>query len=199
MIKFKSLIPFLMFVGAFQMAFANCPGFTIAQGSTNFAGWTNYSVPAVPGATYLWSPTGNLTIQSGQGTNQIWVSGSLGTLFVTRDANNIHCYTSTPIDNSSCGNLQPLSVYISGDFALDLDETGTFTANPSGGSGNYTYKWYRSDTNNGLSVVGLSSTYSAQYENEGTYWVKVEVYDSCGLIAVSSKFIEAGCGFTCEQ
>ncbi len=189
----------LLFFLVGEAAFAACPGFQISQAQTSPFGATRYCVPSITGATYSWTVTGDLTITSGNGSCCVWVSGSCGTLSVTS-----HCGTSPSCSDSieiacPCYEGDPLSVYISGDFALNIGETGTFYANPSGGGDQYTYRWYRSDTNGGQSVVGLSASYSAQYPSAGQYWVKVEVRDECGLIAVSSKFVYVGCGVGCEQ
>ena len=200
--RFLKGLSFILFFNlAFQSATAGCPGFQITKGATNPLGLTSFSVPTIAEATYSWTGTDGLTIRRGQGTNRVWVSGTCGTLSITATCGSFFSCSDTYQVVSLCcdPNLDPVSVYISGDFALDTYETGVFYANPSGGGGNYTYRWYRSDTNNGQSVVGLSSSYGAQYPNPGQYWVKVEVWDQCGLTAVSSKFVYVGCGTECEQ
>ena len=185
------------------VAAADCSGFQITKGATTPNCETTFSIPGVPRGSYEWLVSGNLTILSGQGSTSISVSGTSGTVVAVRSSVLGECCATY---NYSCGgepnpceDLDVLSTYISGDFALELNETGTFTANPSGGDGNYSYTWYRSDTNNGGSAIGFGQSYSAQYPNEGTYWVKVEVRDGCGLLAVSSKFVYVNCGFGCEQ
>jgi len=97
----------------------------------------------------------------------------------------------------------PLSVYISGPTHLDPDENGTFTANPSGGSGTYTnYKWwYRNDesipepfgTNDVTPLAPPPGVwiYLSTYEGEQTiifgpsfdFSLKCEVTDSDGNTA----------------
>lgn len=201
----KSFSSLLLFFLAYQTVFANTC--YITKGRTTPFG-TTYCVPEVNGAVYLWSPTGTLNIVRGQGTACVTVTG-WGELHITRDFNNTHCYTSIVIPPGDCDDLDPFYVYISGDFTLDHLETGTFYANASGGNeGTYSYRWYRSDTNGGQSVVGLSSSYSAQFVNEGPkheiFWVKVEVRDSCGQLVIGRHFItvdneDGFCGEGCEQ
>lgn len=65
---------------------------------------------------------------------------------------NYNSYQHPQISDNYSGSLYlkdliPLSIYISGPYHLNYHQTGTFTANPSGGTGTYTfYKWwYRND------------------------------------------------------
>lgn len=91
--------PRLFLIGLAYLFFAmpnfandcNVSGFQIVSSGVN-----QYMVNAYSGATYLWSPTGSLTIISGQGTNQVTVSGC-GTLYVTRDVPGYHCYDSIEV------------------------------------------------------------------------------------------------------
>ncbi|MCH7733404.1 MAG: T9SS type A sorting domain-containing protein [Candidatus Marinimicrobia bacterium] len=56
----------------------------------------------------------------------------------------------------------PLSVTISGPWSLGYKESGTFTANVSGGSGTIYYQWYRQ--NEGSSYWQTRGTYQSQLE-----------------------------------
>jgi len=69
----------------------------------------------------------------------------------------------------------PLSVTISGPWGLGYKESGTFTANVSGGSGTITYQWYRK--NDGSSYWQTRGTSQSQLETMlfTSFTMKVEV------------------------
>ena len=62
----------------------------------------------------------------------------------------------------------PLTVYISGPSTLVFGQTGTFTANPSGGSGAYTdYRWWeKNDGSGGGELFGDKNVINAPIEGE---------------------------------
>lgn len=85
----------------------------------------------------------NVISNSGSGKNfslnQPLLNNQILKIFLIDNAGNIGSVSNQYIE-------QPLSLNISGPTSLDYNELGYFTANPSGGSGNYTnYRWWSRD------------------------------------------------------
>ncbi len=77
-------------------------------------------------------------------------------------------------DVNICYNTQPLII--------------TFTTNPSGGQGNYTYQWQVS--NDGVSFTDINGSTSSTYQPGNltqTKWFRVKVTDGCGTVYSSVK------------
>jgi len=97
----------------------------------------------------------------------------------------------------------PLTVRISGENHLNSGETGTFTANPSGGSGTYTnYKWwYRSD-------AGKVNPYSRSRRSGGGsiepnflppgYWFYMSQWEGKQTVNVSGSYTYGDFSLKCE-
>lgn len=79
-------------------------------------------------------------------------------------------------------NAIPLSVNITGPDLLLPTQTGTFTANPDGGSGDYTnYKWWkkRTDINEDwFELTTYEGLQQIQYSSQYPFKLKVRVFDS---------------------
>jgi len=92
------------------------------------------------------------------------------------------------------GILNPVSVYITGPTELGWKQRGTWTANPSGGNGYYTYEWrYRyNGTGPWSEVVGTSQTHSRTMINTD-FELQVKV-TSQGLIAYDTHYVEYAIG-----
>ena len=71
----------------------------------------------------------------------------------------------------------PLTVNISGPTYLTEDETGTFTANPSGGSGTYTnYQWWYRNDEGTTPPKSITGGISPMLPPSG-YWIDLSYYD----------------------
>ncbi|NSW44963.1 MAG: hypothetical protein HPY79_04030 [Bacteroidales bacterium] len=132
-----------------------------SQTNVSCSGGTNGSATVLPGGgsapyTYAWS--NSQTTQTATGL-------AAGTYTVTvRDANNCSATTSVTISQPSA-----LTVTISKtNVACNGGNTGSATANPSGGTAGYTYLWSNSQTTQTIS--GLSA---------GTYYVTVRDANNC--------------------
>ena len=109
---------------------------------------------------------------------------------------------------------QPLSVTISGPTSLGINETGTFTANPSGGSGSYTdYRWWerndegepgpnKSDNtilapppNTWIELTSLRGQQQISIGRGYDFSLKCEVTDSNGDKATDIHSVNVGGGF----
>jgi len=87
---------------------------------------------------------------------------------------------------------QPLSVTITGPGVLLWKQWGTWTANPSGGVGSYTYEWrYRNNgTGNWSSVVSTSQNYTRQMPNND---IELQVKVTSGSeIAYDTHYVTLG-------
>ncbi len=82
--------------------------------------------------------------------------------------------------------LPELTVTISGPSWLNYKQRGTYTANVSGGSGNYTYQWYK----NGWQPLGTGETQRVSMYNEDIT-ISVEATDGCQIGDVT-KYIGYG-------
>jgi hypothetical protein len=109
---------------------------------------------------------------------------------------------------SVLGELDPLSVTITGPTYLNYGQTGTFTANPSGGSGTYTnYRWWtRNDE--GITMGGITPhappsgewIYMSSWEGQQTvqksstydFSLKCEVTDSDNNTATDIHSVDVG-------
>jgi hypothetical protein len=87
---------------------------------------------------------------------------------------------------------QPLSVTITGPSVLLWKEFGTWTANPSGGVGPYTYEWRYRDNGTGdwSSVVSTSQDYTRQMPNND---IELQVKVTSGSeIAYDTHYVTLG-------
>lgn len=87
---------------------------------------------------------------------EVWTIGGQYKGFIpTTAANAVFGYT-------ALGVLQPLAVTITGPTELGYKQSGTWTANASGGTGSYTYEWRFRYNGTGAwsSVLGTSQTYT---------------------------------------
>jgi len=107
------------------------------QKSTNGINWINiYSVdnPFFNSTTYSYTPSSE--------------GGELYFRINLKDVYRMNVFSQ--VKKVQNPNYLPLSVNISGPTSLGYNEKGTFTANPSGGSGNYTnYRWWHRDDSGG--------------------------------------------------
>lgn len=87
------------------------------------------------------------------------------------------------------GILAPPSVTITGPTERFWKQYGTWTANPSGGNGTYTYEWkFRNAGDPNWLVVGTSQTYTRQMPNND---IELQVaVTSQGLIAYDTHYVE---------
>jgi len=88
---------------------------------------------------------------------EVWNIGGQYVGFIPTTASNaVFAYTALGVPPG------PLSVTISGPSALGWKERGTWTANPSGGSGSYAYEWRKryNGTGSWSGVEGTSQQYS---------------------------------------
>jgi hypothetical protein len=78
------------------------------------------------------------------------------------------------------------SVYISGPSFLDPYQIGTFTANPSGGSGTYTnYRWWwRNDAGGGITPEALGFDNGIEYVPPGDYWYELTAFEGQQTITI---------------
>ncbi len=70
----------------------------------------------------------------------------------------------------------PPLVSISGPTLLNQGQSGTWTANATGGTAPYTYQWQRSSDNNNWTNVGTSSSYTGS-SGSTNFWLRVTVTD----------------------
>ncbi|MBD3226125.1 MAG: hypothetical protein GF313_15460 [Caldithrix sp.] len=81
-----------------------------------------------------------------------------------------HSVPKTYINDHTKWPPEPLAVSISGPSFLASGETGTFTANPSGGSGDYTnYRWWERNDEGGITPYSKDNTILAPPQN---YWIE---------------------------
>lgn len=80
-------------------------------------------------------------------------------------------------------NADPSVTITSSQNPTDLGNSVTFTANPSGGSGSYSYQWYIGGT---LVSGATSSSFQHTFSSTGTFNVSVQVTDGTGNQANSS-------------
>lgn len=87
------------------------------------------------------------------------------------------------------GILNPPSVSITGPTERFWKQYGTWTANPSGGNGTYTYEWkFRNAGDPNWLVVGTSQTYTRQMPNND---IELQVaVASQGLIVYDTHYVE---------
>ena len=99
-----------------------------------------------------------------------------------RYSNSIRTYNSNPTQWPP----QPLAVYISGPTSLGYNETGTFTANPSGGSGTYTnYRWWwRNDAGGGVGPESAGFDNGIDYVPPGDYWYELTALEGQQTITI---------------
>ena len=84
------------------------------------------------------------------------------------------------------GEIAPLSVSISGPTSLGYNEQGTFTANPSGGSGTYTnYRWWwRNDAGGGVGPESAGFDNGIDYVPPGDYWYELTAQEGNQSITI---------------
>ena len=80
----------------------------------------------------------------------------------------------------------PLSVSISGPTYLGSNVQGTFTANPSGGSGTYTnYRWWwRNDASGGIGPEFAGFDNGIDYVPPGNYWYELTAFEGKQTITI---------------
>ncbi len=91
------------------------------------------------------------------------------------------------------------------DLVASIDMTGdprtaerTFTADPCGGTGGYSYEWRISynDPDNYGSIISTQPSFTRTFP-DGTHFVKLTVYDGAGQVATAVQFVyiadEGGC------
>lgn len=138
----------------------NCPGEQITLTATPTGGAAPY--------TYLWTP-------NGETTQSITITPSATTTYsvtITDD-----CLNQSATDDLEIvvPILPPLTLNETGDITEICPYlSATLAANPSGGSGNYTYQWSSSANPN----LGTGSTLSVQPSTSTTYTITVT--DNCG-------------------
>jgi len=84
------------------------------------------------------------------------------------------------------GTPPPLTVSISGPTSLGYNEQGTFTANPSGGSGTYTnYRWWwRNDAGGGVGPESIGFDNGIDYVPPGDYWYELKALEGQQTITI---------------
>ena len=100
-------------------------------------------------------------------------------VFIVDNAGNINSISSQFIQQS-------LSLSISGPTSLGYNEQGTFTANPSGGSGNYTnYRWWwRNDAGGGVGPESAGFDNGIDYVPPGDYWYELTALEGQQTITI---------------
>lgn len=114
---------------------------------------------------------------------EVWTIGGQYKGFIpTTTSNAVFAYTALGVPN-------PPSVYITGPTSLGYREYGTWTANPSGGNGSYTYEWrYRYwGTGPWSGVVGTNQTYGRTMKTKD-FELQVKV-TSQGLDAYDTHYV----------
>ncbi|HEX8275353.1 MAG TPA: S8 family serine peptidase [Longimicrobiaceae bacterium] len=90
-----------------------------------------------------------------------------------------------------------LSVTITGTDFINEGQTSTWTANPSGGNGTYTYQWqYRRVTSSTWSTGATTKSYTRTFSTGGTYYLRV-IVTSGGASVTSAEhevWVEPMCG-----
>lgn len=121
----------------------------------------------VPDYLYLWSPADSLT-------SSAILQNPTGNLLETT------VYQLKVTDQKGCSNTdevvvtvigQPLKVSILQKDSLCAGNTVTLEALPSGGTGDYRYKWY--NMKDATTVLGTEKTIEVSSENAGTYKVEL--------------------------
>ena len=145
--------------------------------------------------TFTASPSGGSGSYSYQWyANGTAISGATSSTYTTPYSSagsySVYVIITDGVGNSATSNTITETVYSDPSVTIsssqnptDVGNSVTFTAFPTGGSGSYSYQWYR----NGNAVSGAtSSTYKASYSTSGTYEVYVIIHDSVGNSATSS-------------
>lgn len=145
------------------------------------------------GWTTRWSNNGNGWI--GPGGNTGWQIGSSDEFLIWEwggsNGDELLCIGGSWLMTLKFVPPPPLTVSISGPSSLVYKTTGTFTANPSGGSGTYIdYRWWRKWEGGGwqelITYRGLST---AQVTALATFDIKCDVTDSNGNSASGTKHV----------
>ena len=94
-----------------------------------------------------------------------------------------------------------LAVTISGPGFIEAGQTSTWTANPSGGNGTYTYQWqFRRESASTWSTGATTRLYTRTFTISGPYYLRVTV-TSGGASVTSAEhavWVEPDCGdFAC--
>jgi hypothetical protein len=145
---------------------------TTPSGSTNICNGGSVTLTAAGASTYGWSPATGLSTTTGA---TVQASPSSTTI-----------YTVTGTDANGCQNSASVTVTVNpvptctvspAIAAICVGGSQTFTANPSGGTGPYTYSWTGP---NGHSAAASSITISnAQTADAGSYMVMVTDANGC--------------------
>jgi hypothetical protein len=87
-----------------------------------------------------------------------------------------------------------LGVSISGPFMIYQGNYGTWTANPTGGTGTYTYQWQYSST--GSTWTNVATTQSYSRTGFSTFYLRVIVTSGGSSVtsAVREVWVEPTCG-----
>ena len=172
---------------------------TICSGtSTNLTPVNNFPTTIAPvGTTYTWTapavnPIGAIT---GAGAQFIGQSNINQVLTNVSSNSATATYTVTPTLGSCIGSTFTLTVTVYGSLSAVLSggatpicyntAPGTFTATGNGGTGSYTYVWYK----NGASTGVTTQTYSpGSLTSASTFYCAV-TSGSCGTVNTSIKTI----------
>jgi len=155
---------------------------TLDQGQTSILNSTAIST-GTSSYTYQWfekSPTGSyVAVDSNSGSFSFTTSDSNATgswSFLLQVTDNTGSAVNSTAVSVIVNAAPTVSIAPFDAVALDVGQTQTFTANPSGGTGALTYQWYL----NGSPVGSDSSTYSFS-ASPGAYTVACTITDNASL------------------
>jgi autotransporter-associated beta strand protein len=172
---------------------------TICNGtSPNFTPVNNFPTTIAPaGTTYTWTapvinPSGSITGASAQPSGQLSINQVLTN--TTSNAATATC-TVTPTSGSCVGSTFELTVTVYGYLSAGISggttpicyntAPGTFTATGSGGTGSYTYLWYK----DGASTAITTQTYAPGNLNATSSFYCAITSGSCGTVNTSTTTI----------
>ena len=155
---------------------------------------TNGVVPA--GTTYSWAApaiTGGLIGGSASSGSQTNINGTLTNPTSTLQT---ATYTVTPLSGNCAGSPFTVTVTVYGNLSAGIsggtspicynNSTGTFTATGSGGTGSYSYQWYKTS---GLISGATNQTYSPGNITASTGYYCAVTSGSCGTVNTSTTTI----------
>ncbi|MGA9363722.1 MAG: FlgD immunoglobulin-like domain containing protein [Bacteroidota bacterium] len=121
------------------------------------------------------------TYSNGQWVWCVWSDGDVQSHFVTADGSSDDIVQTASF----------LGAYISGPSFLEKGQSATYNSNPTGGSGNRSYQWYKHyEGNPNWYTLGTSSTQQVTMITN-SFTLKVEVVDNTyGKTATATKYVE---------